>query len=120
MGAGFVMSIVTVPALAWSEGLANLSAEGSALRGSFSPAGGAGGGWSGRCCKDGGPMATPATGSSPPRAGRALLGERFAPEVIDLPQGRARIRLEVRNGEAWDARLEGDEIRLEPAREETQ
>jgi pimeloyl-ACP methyl ester carboxylesterase len=51
---------------------------------------------------------------SPPRAIEALV-ERFDPEVIDVPGGRARIRLEEEGDKAWDAVVEGDRLALEPA-----
>jgi pimeloyl-ACP methyl ester carboxylesterase len=54
-------------------------------------------------------------GSSRPATLDALL-ERYEPEVIDLPRGRARIRLEIRSRDAWDALLDGDRATLEPAR----
>src|SRR4051812_31866442 len=54
-------------------------------------------------------------GSSRPATLDALL-ERYEPEVIDLPRGRARIRLEIRSRDAWDAVLDGDGATLEPAR----
>ena len=43
------------------------------------------------------------------------LAERYDPEVIDLPGGRARIRLEEPGGAAWDALLDGDGLRLATA-----
>src|SRR5437763_3616142 len=46
------------------------------------------------------------------------LVERFDPEVIDVPGGRARIRLASPDGEAWDAVIRGDSIRLEPETED--
>jgi pimeloyl-ACP methyl ester carboxylesterase len=48
----------------------------------------------------------------------STLVERFDPEVIDVPGGRARIRLASSDGEAWDAVIYRDRIRLEPATEE--
>jgi pimeloyl-ACP methyl ester carboxylesterase len=48
-------------------------------------------------------------------AGIAALAERYDPAVIDLPGGRARVRLEVRGGEQWDARLTGRRLRLTAA-----
>lgn len=58
-----------------------------------------------------------ATGKPPaPPATLDALLERYEPEVVDLPRGRARIRLEVRDQGAWDAVLDGDRARLEPAR----
>jgi pimeloyl-ACP methyl ester carboxylesterase len=65
-------------------------------------------------------MATSATRAASPPDGLAVLVERFDPEVIDLPEGRARIRLAVGGEEAWDARLRGRQIRLEPAREDAE
>ena len=50
----------------------------------------------------------------PPPTLDALL-ERYEPDVIDLPRGRARIRLEIRSRDAWDAVLDGDRATLEPA-----
>jgi pimeloyl-ACP methyl ester carboxylesterase len=54
------------------------------------------------------------TTASPPSA-LATLADRYDPDVIDIPGGSARIRLEVRNGEAWDAELEGSELTLREA-----
>ncbi len=56
---------------------------------------------------------------SPPPALEALV-ERFDPEVIDVPGGRARVRLEESGGQAWDALVDGDRVRLEPAPEDTE
>jgi pimeloyl-ACP methyl ester carboxylesterase len=59
-----------------------------------------------------------ATGASPaqaPPAGIAALAERFDPRPIDVPGGRARIRLELTAGGAWDAVIEGRRLRLEAA-----
>src|ERR687895_1311510 len=50
-------------------------------------------------------------------AGIEALIARYDPAVIDLPEGRALVRLRVRGGEDWDARIEGDRVRLDPARE---
>lgn len=44
----------------------------------------------------------------------SVLLERYDPQVIDLLGRRARIRLAVGDAE-WDAVLEGDDARLEPA-----
>src|SRR3954451_9672396 len=49
--------------------------------------------------------------SGPLEAINTLI-ERFDPEVIDVPGGRARIRLASTSGEAWDAVLRGGRIRL--------
>jgi pimeloyl-ACP methyl ester carboxylesterase len=59
----------------------------------------------------------PATEKPPasrPPALDALL-ERYDPEVIDLPRGRARIRLAVRGSGEWDALADRDRVALEPA-----
>jgi pimeloyl-ACP methyl ester carboxylesterase len=45
----------------------------------------------------------------------ARLTERYDPDVIDIPGGRARIRLAETDGEAWDALLAGDILELGPA-----
>src|SRR4029079_6253082 len=57
-----------------------------------------------------------ATGQGSPRPATldALL-ERYEPEVIDLPRGRARIRLEIRSQDSWEAVLDGDRPTLESA-----
>jgi pimeloyl-ACP methyl ester carboxylesterase len=47
-----------------------------------------------------------------PPAGIDALAERYDPEVIDLPGGRALVRLAVSGGEAWDARLTGRRLKL--------
>jgi pimeloyl-ACP methyl ester carboxylesterase len=46
------------------------------------------------------------------------LAERFDPDVVELPRGRARIRLEVTGGDASDAILAGRRLRLRPADED--
>jgi pimeloyl-ACP methyl ester carboxylesterase len=59
-------------------------------------------------------MAASATKTAaPPEALSALL-ERFEPDVIDVPGGTARIRLEVTGRRAWDAVIRNGEIRLSP------
>jgi pimeloyl-ACP methyl ester carboxylesterase len=50
---------------------------------------------------------------APPAALRTLA-ERYDPEVFD-PQRDVRVRLQVRNGQAWDARIHGGELALEAA-----
>jgi pimeloyl-ACP methyl ester carboxylesterase len=45
----------------------------------------------------------------------ARLAARFDPEAFDAPTGRARLRLEVSDEDSFDAIVEGDELRLEPA-----
>ena len=47
------------------------------------------------------------TTTTSPRAALHALVERFDPDVIDLPSGRARIRLAVRDGDSWDAVIRG-------------
>jgi pimeloyl-ACP methyl ester carboxylesterase len=48
-------------------------------------------------------------------AGLAVLAQRYDPSVIDLPANRARVRLRVRGGHEWDARLTSRRMRLSPA-----
>src|SRR5919201_149510 len=57
------------------------------------------------------PVTTPTL--SPSRGIEALLG-RYDPEAIDVPQGRARVRLQS-GDEAWDAVIRGEAVRLERA-----
>jgi pimeloyl-ACP methyl ester carboxylesterase len=52
-------------------------------------------------------------GAAPPAL--AALVERFDPEVIDVPSGAARIRLEVRGAGEWDAVISAHRIDLGPA-----
>jgi pimeloyl-ACP methyl ester carboxylesterase len=51
-----------------------------------------------------------------PPDGLTALVERFDPSVFDAPGGRARIRLRVKGGDAWDAIVRGEGLRLEEAR----
>src|SRR5215218_7644200 len=51
-----------------------------------------------------------------PPAGIASLAQRFDPDVIDVPGGRALVRLHVRGGDEWDARISGRRLRVVPAR----
>jgi pimeloyl-ACP methyl ester carboxylesterase len=55
---------------------------------------------------------------SPPPASLLTLVERFDPSVFDAPGDRARIRLALRGGGAWDAVFEDGALRLEPAEAE--
>src|SRR5215210_1621832 len=55
--------------------------------------------------------------SAPPGTLEALL-ERFDPDLIDVPGGRARIRLGVEGQGAWDAQIIGDQVRLRGASSE--
>jgi pimeloyl-ACP methyl ester carboxylesterase len=52
--------------------------------------------------------------ASPP-AGIASLASRYDPEVIDVPGGRAVVRLHVQGGRDWDARLSSRRMRVVPA-----
>jgi pimeloyl-ACP methyl ester carboxylesterase len=49
--------------------------------------------------------------------GIAALAERYDPDVIDVPGGRALVRLRVKGGEDWDARISGRRLRIIPARD---
>jgi pimeloyl-ACP methyl ester carboxylesterase len=52
-----------------------------------------------------------------PPAGIASLARRYDPDVIDVPGGRAVVRLCVRGGNEWDARISGRRLRVTPARQ---
>jgi pimeloyl-ACP methyl ester carboxylesterase len=58
----------------------------------------------------------PPKGSAIP-SGIEALAERYDPDVIDVPGGRALVRLRVRGGEDWDARITGRRLRVVRARE---
>ena len=60
-------------------------------------------------------MATATRQGIAPADGIAALAERFDPDVIDLPRGRARVRLEVTRGSACDAVIVGRRLRLRSA-----
>jgi pimeloyl-ACP methyl ester carboxylesterase len=62
------------------------------------------------------PAGRQTTDSAP--AGITVLAQRWDPDVIDLPDGRALIRLEVAGETAWDARVRDLELELAPANEE--
>ncbi len=62
--------------------------------------------------------ATRATTRIPPEE-LAPLAERFDVEVMDLPHGRARIRLALSGGESWDALIDGHGVRLEEAEQDS-
>jgi pimeloyl-ACP methyl ester carboxylesterase len=51
-----------------------------------------------------------------PPGGIASLARRYDPDVIDVPGGRALVRLRVSGGEEWDARISGRRLRVVPAR----
>ena len=48
---------------------------------------------------------------APPEA-IAALADRFDPDVIDVPRGRARVRLEVADGQSSDVLIAGRRLRL--------
>jgi pimeloyl-ACP methyl ester carboxylesterase len=50
-------------------------------------------------------------------AGIDALVERYDPDAIDVPGGRALVRLRVRGGEDWDVRITGRRARLIAARQ---
>jgi pimeloyl-ACP methyl ester carboxylesterase len=54
------------------------------------------------------------TTDSPP-AGITVLAGRWDPDVIDLPDGRALIRLEVAGESPWDARVHDLQLEIVPA-----
>ncbi|HEX2232831.1 MAG TPA: hypothetical protein VHG69_05655, partial [Thermoleophilaceae bacterium] len=59
-------------------------------------------------------MATAASSTQVPPEALSELLERFDPDVIDVPGGTARIRLEVTGQRAWDAVVRNGEVRLRP------
>jgi pimeloyl-ACP methyl ester carboxylesterase len=59
--------------------------------------------------------ATGTSAAQSPPSGIAALAARFDPGPIDVPSGRARIRLELTGGDAWDAVVERERLRLEAA-----
>ena len=50
-------------------------------------------------------------------SGIEALAQRYDPDVIDVPGGRALIRLHVRGGSDWDARITGRRLRVVEARD---
>jgi pimeloyl-ACP methyl ester carboxylesterase len=60
-------------------------------------------------------MATATGQGIAPADAIAALAERFDPDVMHLPGGRARIRLEVTHGKACDAVIAGRRLRLRGA-----
>src|SRR5690242_13852034 len=66
-----------------------------------------------------GPSQGPAmTLTTTPPTSLTALAERYDADVIDLPGSGARIRLDVRDGNSWDAILRGSEIELREAGDE--
>ena len=65
-------------------------------------------------------MATATRQPTAPADAIAALAERFDPDVMDIPRGRARIRLEVTGGRACDAVIAGRRLRLRKADEDAQ
>ena len=61
-------------------------------------------------------MAVASSGPSAVPAGIEALADRYDPDAIDVPGGRALVRLRVRGGDDWDVRLTGRRLRLFPAR----
>jgi pimeloyl-ACP methyl ester carboxylesterase len=59
-------------------------------------------------------LASPSSSAAPP--GIEALAQRWDPDVIDVPGGRALVRLGVRGGEDWDARIGGRRLRVTQAR----
>jgi pimeloyl-ACP methyl ester carboxylesterase len=60
-------------------------------------------------------MATATSHKTAPADAIAALADRFDPDVLDLRRGRARVRLEVANGQACDAVIAGRRLRLREA-----
>ena len=60
-------------------------------------------------------MAAATQQGSAPADALVALADRFDPDVIDLPRGRARVRLEVTGGSPCDAVIAGRRLRLRTA-----
>jgi pimeloyl-ACP methyl ester carboxylesterase len=60
------------------------------------------------------PMASIATKTEAPPEALTALVERFDPDVMDVPGGTARIRLEVTGRRAWDAVIARGKLRIRP------
>jgi pimeloyl-ACP methyl ester carboxylesterase len=65
-------------------------------------------------------MATASSQGTAPADAIAALAERFDPDVIDLPRGRARVRLEVEDGVGCDAVIAGRRLRLVRAKQDAE
>ena len=62
-------------------------------------------------------MATATSQRAAPAEALAALAERYDPDVLDLPRGRARVRLEAGPAATWDAVIAGRRMRLRAADE---
>jgi pimeloyl-ACP methyl ester carboxylesterase len=62
-------------------------------------------------------MATATPQGTAPADAIVALADRFDPDVIDLPRGRARVRLEVTGDRAADALITGRRLRLRAVNE---
>ena len=62
-------------------------------------------------------MATATSQKAAPAEALAALAERYDPDVLDLPRGRARVRLEAGPAATWDAVIAGRRMRLRAADE---
>ena len=62
-------------------------------------------------------MATVTPKGTAPSDAIVALADRFDPDVIDVPRGRARVRLEVAGGRAADALIGGRRLRLREVNE---
>ncbi|HEV3376336.1 MAG TPA: alpha/beta fold hydrolase [Thermoleophilaceae bacterium] len=60
-------------------------------------------------------MASRSSGAVP--AGIEALAGRYDPDAIDVPGGRAVVRLRVRGADDWDARIQGSRLRVVRASE---
>jgi pimeloyl-ACP methyl ester carboxylesterase len=65
-------------------------------------------------------MAAATQRGSTPADALVALADRFDPDVIDLPRGRARVRLEVAGGRPCDAVIAGRRLRLRNASQSTE